>query len=259
MSEEPMILEAMHDRVHVLTFNRIAQRNAFNNAMYHRVSESLEAAAKDDDVGAVLVTGAGGAFCAGQDLSEINAQPEGEEVGFERLLDLVSRYPKPLLAAVDGLGLGLGVTFLLHCDIVWFSDRAKLKCPFVTLGVAPEAGSSFLLPETIGLQRTAEWLYTGRWMLAEEAVEVGLGLEVFAQDALMPHALGVAKTIAAMPPASLQETKALLHHARLGRVDRARELEVAAFGRRLGSPENLEAVQAFFEKRPPDFAKLRKG
>ncbi len=250
------LLEESRGGIRLLTMNRPAAKNAFNNRMYNHLADALDAAREDRDARVVVITGAGAAFSAGQDLGEMNAVPEGEPIGFERLIDALEAFDKPIVAAVNGVGVGIGFTMLLHTDINLVGESARLRLPFLPLGVVPEAGSSYLLPERVGYQRAAELVLTARWVPAAEAVSLGIALEMLPDAQLMPRALEIAGSIAALPPSAARESKALLKTAGREALARARSLEADAFRRRLGSPENLEAVRAFFEKRPPDFSKL---
>ena len=254
---DDILLTRDEGRVRVLTLNRPETKNAFNQALYLALADALRAADADGGVRAIVLTGAGDAFTAGQDLSEMAGMNEAEGViGFESLLDALAALESPLLAAVNGLGFGLGLTILLHTDINVIAEDAVLKCPFVTLGVVPEAGSSFLLPHVIGYQRTAEFLLSARTMNAAEAVELGLVLESLPRAEVLPRTLAIASGIAAQPPAAVRETRRLLRHATRDATAAARERENAEFRNRLVSPEFKEAVSAFFEKRPPNFDAL---
>ncbi len=250
------LLEAKQDGVLVLTMNRPAAKNAYNERMYNELADALVEALSDRDKRCVVLNGAPGAFSAGQDLGEMGALPKDGPVGFERLLDALQAFDKPIVAAVNGVGLGLGLTILLHTDVNLVAASARLKLPFLPLGVVPEAGSSFLLPELIGYQRAAELVLTARWMSADEAVASGLALEKLPDERLMARALELAAAIAAQPPSAVRASKRLLKADTAARVKAARARENEEFLSRLGSPENLEAVKAFFEKRPPDFSKL---
>jgi enoyl-CoA hydratase/carnithine racemase len=140
---------------------------------------------------------------------------------------------------------------------VYIGDGARLRPPFVTLGVVPEAASSYLLPVTVGWQQAAELLFTADWIDASRAVELGIASRLCAADELLPAIRRVAVRIAAQPPEAVRHTERLLLATRNEQVRAARAREDQAFVERVGTPENLEAVTAFFEKRPPDFAKLR--
>ncbi len=245
------LLEACEDGVLTLTMNRPRQKNAFSNVMWRALGDAFVAAREDDDVRAVVLTGAGDAFTAGQDLSEM-AAPTGEP-GFPHLMDALCAFDKPLLAAVNGVGVGFGFTVLLHCDVVYVSECARVKAPFVTLGVVPEAGASYLLPLQIGHQRAADLLFRADWIEAAELVELGLASRLLAPDALLAAAQETAARFAAQPLGSVRYTKRLLLEMRREGIRAARALEDQAFAVRVGSPENAEALKAFFEKRPADF------
>jgi len=259
------MLEVNDDRrVRVITFNRPDALNAFNDEMYHAAGRALEEGDRRDDVACVVLTGRGRAFSAGQDLAEMgrlgnNAEPHdfGDAgPGFPHFLDTLAAYPKPVLAAVNGIGVGIGMTLLLHVDVAFISKTARLRAPFVPLGVVPEAASSALMPMRMGNQRAALKLYTGDWITADEAVESGLALRAVEPDELMPVTLDLAHRIATMPVASLRGTKELVVASRLDAVRAARTREDLAFRSMIGQPANLEAIRAFLEKREPDFSKL---
>src|SRR5581483_11454546 len=255
MARETILEERVGGGVLLLTMNRPEKRNAFNHALYADFRDALRDAQDSDDVRVVVLTGAGQAFSAGQDFAEMSAAPPpgGEPHGFPSFVDRLASFDKPIVASVNGAGSGLGMTMLLHCDIVYVADEARLRCPFVTLGVVPEAASSFLLPLIVGFQRAAEILYTAEWIDARRAVELGIAARAFPAAELLPAALHKASEIAAHPPKAVRHTKRLLLATRDTAVHAARAREDAAFAERIGSPENLEAIRAFFEKRPPDF------
>jgi enoyl-CoA hydratase/carnithine racemase len=242
--------------VAVVVWNRPQSRNAFNQQMWREGRDTLRELLDDDTVRAVVVTGAGQAFSAGQDLGEMTlAAPDGEH-GFPGFMDTLCAFDKPLIAAVNGVGVGIGLTTLLHCDVVYVSETARLRAPFVPLGVVPEAASSFMLPLVIGHQRAAEVLFTADWIDGRRAVELGIASRLCAPAELLPTARALAARIAAGPLGALRHTKRLLLATRADQVRDARTREDRAFEERIGTPENLEAVAAFFAKRPPDFSKL---
>lgn len=245
------------DRVRLLRLQREDALNAYNDALYDAVRDALNEAAQQDDVAVVVITGAGRGFSAGTDLGELANPPsyaDGERHGFPPYIEAVERFPKPLIAAVNGIGVGIGVTLLPHCDLVFMSTKARLRAPFVNLGLTAEAGSTELLPSLIGWQRTAELIYTSRWVEGAEAVEWGLGSYLCEPDDLLPETLAMANQIATMPIPSLVGTKQLLLDARLSAVRAARERENVTFAGLLGGPANQEALAAFREKREPDFS-----
>jgi len=236
----------------VLTIDRREKRNAFDNAMYQAMTRAIAAAQADDDVRVLLITGAGETFCAGQDFSEMSAA-SGADHGFPAFLQSLLDCDKPIITAVNGAGIGLGLTMLLHTDINYIAEGARLRAPFVTLGVVPEAASSLLLPLVVGHQRAAEILFTARWIDAEESVALGLTFAVVPRARLLDTALAKATEIAAHPPGAVRHTKRLMKTWRRQATVDARQREDEAFQERLGTPENLEAIAAFFAKRAPDF------
>lgn len=256
MSSE-LILREHADSVLVLTMNRPERKNAFNHHLYKALADALSAAAADDDVHVVVVTGTGGAFSAGQDFSEMTDAPpvDSGPHGFQVLMDVLCGFDKPLIAAVNGVAVGLGMTMLLHCDVVYVAESARMRCPFVTLGVVPEAASSYLLPAIVGFQRAAEVLYTAAWIDAARALELGIATRVVPDADVLATARAKAAEIAVHPPRAVRHTKRLLLATRNEQVRAARAREDEAFAERIGSPENLEAITAFFERRPPDFRK----
>ena len=256
MARETVLEELHAGGVLLLTMNRPEKRNAFNNALYRDLRDALGDALESPAVRVVVLTGAGKGFSAGQDFAEMSAPPAyGGPHGFPAFLDRLQAFDKPLIAAVNGAGSGLGLTMLLHCDLVYVAEDARLRCPFVTLGVVPEAASSYLLPLVVGFQHAAELLYTAAWIDARRAVEIGLAARVLSDADLLPAALAKATEIAAHPPNAVRQTKRLLLATRDALVREARAREDAAFAERIGTPENLEAIAAFFEKRPADFGR----
>jgi len=257
--DAPVLRVEDDGRIRCLTLNRPDALNAFDDDLYDAVRDALRAAADDPDVAVVIISGSGRAFSAGQDLVEL-AKPrqhdDGERHGFGPFIETLESFPKPLIAAVNGIAVGIGLTLLPHCDLVLVSEKARLRAPFVSLGVTAEAGSTALLPATIGWQATARLLYTASWIEGPEAVRIGLAWRCVPEEELRSEALAVAAEIAAMPIDSLVATKQLLLASRLDAVRAARERENVSFGSLLGGPANREALKAFREKRPPDFTKL---
>jgi enoyl-CoA hydratase/carnithine racemase len=255
MTRDTVLLD-LRDGIAVVTFNRPRQRNAFNRQMWCEARDLLRELLDDPRARVVIVTGSGEGFSAGQDLSEMSAAPGHAEHPFGSFMDVLVAFDKPLLAAVNGVGVGIGLTMLLHCDVVYVAEEARLRAPFVPLGVVPEAAASYMLPLVVGYQRAAEVLYTGDWIDAERAVGLGIASRVCSREELLPALRAVAAKIAAGPPGSIRHTKRLLLATRADQVRAARAREDAGFVERVGTPENMEAIMAFFEKRPPDFSKL---
>ena len=227
-----------------------------------RAGASREASARDD-IACVVLTGTGRAFSAGQDLGEMSridptgtapSDPADAGPGFPRFIDTVAAFEKPLIAAVNGLGVGIGLTVLLHCDLVLIARGARLRAPFVPLGVVPEAAGSLLMPAVMGGQRAALALvHRASGSRAEDAVACGLALRMVEPDALLTDTMELAGRIARMPVSSLVETKRLVLAGRIDAIRAARAREDQAFARMVGAPANLEALTAFLEKREPNF------
>jgi enoyl-CoA hydratase/carnithine racemase len=211
------------------------------------VADALEEAGGDDTVHAVVLTGRGSAFSAGQDLREMaeiagGRAPADTGEGFPRLLDSLHGCPTPLFAAVNGVGVGLGFTMLAHCDIVLIDEGARLRVPFAELGVPPEAGSSYLFPARMGWQQAARVLLCSEWVNAQEAVDSGIALGVCPSGTVVDQSMALAKRVAAYPPEAVREIKALMSAAQDDAVGNARSRENEAYGRLLGSAATREAL-----------------
>jgi len=204
----------------------------------------------------VVITGAGGSFTSGNDVADFLEHPPLEDGSQAlRFLRAISTAGKPLIAGVNGLAIGVGVTMLLHCDLAYAADSASFQLPFVNLGLVPEAASSMLLPRMTGYHRAAELLLLGERFDARAAVEMGLVNSVHPADQLVPTVQAKAWALAAKPPAALRMTKALLkREAESVGVRMAQEGQ--HFAQQLRSPEAREAFQAFLERRKPDFSRF---
>ncbi len=257
---EPVLRE-LDGGVLLLTLNRPEKKNAFDDPQWDALRDALVDARVDDAVACVVVTGAGVDFSAGQDLTAFGAaaQPreDGKPSGYYGCMDALFAFDKPLLAAAKGVGVGIGATFLFACDVVYVGESVRLRLPFVSLGLVPEAASSYLLQSTIGKQRAAELFYTAEWIDAKRALETGIATRLFPDEELLPATLAVAREIAQWPVSALQETKRTLMVAHAAGIRAAREAEDAGMALQAGSPANLEAIRAFLEKRPPDFRGTR--
>ncbi|HEY9036154.1 MAG TPA: enoyl-CoA hydratase-related protein [Pseudomonadales bacterium] len=248
------ILQELSDGVLVITLNRPHRKNAFNNEQWHAFADAMESAQSNDRVNVVVITGAGGHFSSGVDLAEFGGE-EGAKP-FERASWAVMNFDKPLIAAAPGVAIGGGATLLFHCDVVYVGESLKMRLPFVNLGLVPEWASSYMLQVNIGARRAAELFYTAEWINAERAVETGIATRAYADDALLDKAKAKAAEMAQWPVRSLQETKRCLKVAHQAGIQAAVEVEMAGMQKQAGSPENIEAVMAFMEKRQPDFKKL---
>jgi len=236
--------------VKVVRLARPEKKNALTAEMYDLLTQALRDAATTDSVRAVLLIGAPGVFTAGNDLSDfLQHPPAGEESPVFRFLEVLSRFEKPLVAAVDGPAVGIGTTLLLHCDLVVAATSARFQLPFVKLGLVPEAASSLLLPRLAGLQRASEWLLLGEPFSAADAHAAGLVNRVVSADALEATALAFAEALAARPPEALRLSKKLLRAPLAADVQAVMDKESALFVERLASDEAREAFMAFLSKK----------
>ncbi len=239
--------------VRVIAFNRPGVRNAFDTTMYHEVTAALRAADADEAVGAVVLTGRGSAFTSGQDLAEMAAIATGTAVegagqGFMGLLDCLTELSVPLLAAVNGVAVGLGFTLLAHCDLVLVAADARLRVPFAELGVPPEAASSYLFPAVMGWQQAARILLTSDWVSADELVALGLALRSCDADRVLDETVHLAARVAAHPRAATRAMSSLMRAARRDAVLEANRREQGAFARLLGSAAQQGTLADFSAK-----------
>jgi enoyl-CoA hydratase/carnithine racemase len=240
-----------------ITMNRPDKKNALTAEMYQAMADALKAAEADASVRAVVIRGVEGAFTAGNDLQDfLSNPPRSKESPVFQFLAAITSAQKPLVAAVDGVAVGIGTTMLLHCDFVYASDRARFALPFVNLGLCPEAASSFLLPMVAGYQRAAKLLLLGEPFSVEEAREAGIITEVVAPESVVPSAMATARKLAERPQSSVRATKNLLKKQTQAAMIAALNEESDTFTRMLGEPAAKEAFSAFLGKRKPDFSKL---
>jgi enoyl-CoA hydratase/carnithine racemase len=252
------------DRVRVLTLDRPDALNAFNEALYDALTDALADALADPAVAVVVLTGAGRAFCAGTDLLEMAQRVTDPAFvpgrhGFVGLVDALIAFDKPLLLAINGLGLGIGTTIIGLSDLAFMSATARLRCPFTDLAVAPEAASSYTFPTLLGRQRAAWVLLSSEWLSADDCRDLGLVFRVCPPDELLDTTMQHARLLAAKPISSLRATKRLMTGNDREAIAAAREGENAAFQELMAGPANQEALAAFAEKRAPDFTKLPPG
>jgi len=247
------ILTSVQDRILTITFNRPDKKNAITAAMYAAMADAMEDANENDDVRAILFNANGDAFTAGNDLIDFRDNPpRGPETGVARFLRQLVLSRKPLVAAVNGVAVGVGFTMLLHCDIVYMSETAQLQAPFVDLALVPEASSSLLLPARIGQAKAAEIFMLGKRVSAAEADLMGIASQVFPAGDLAAAAQKAAVALSKKAPESLRQTKQLMR-GDLDVLSKRMLEESELFGERLKSPELVEAVMAFLQKREPDF------
>jgi len=254
-----LIVSEQHERVVLLRINRPDKKNALMDAMYRALAERIAAADADPGVRVLVLTGTADSFTAGNDMVDfLNQKGAFETSGAHLFMRTLLDFRKPALAAVNGLAVGVGVTLLLHCDFVYAAASATFRMPFVSIGIAPEFSSSYLLPALLGQRRAAELLYTGEKFDAHAAHVAGLVNAVVPDAALLEHTLAQARKLAAQPPAALRTCKKLLRDALRDPTLQAFEREVTELNRMIrDNPEAMEAMTAFMQKRKPDFSKFK--
>lgn len=257
MSESPEVRIESSDRVLTIALARPAKKNALTLAMYDAMTAALVRARDDAEIRVVLVRGSEGCFTAGNDLLDfMQKPPTSADSPVGRFLEVLVQYPKPIVAAVEGIAIGVGTTMLLHCDLVYATATTRFQLPFVPLGLGPEAGSSLLLAQLCGHQRAAELLLLGEPFDGERAAALGLVNRLVEPESLHAFARERATTLATLPPASIRLTKRLLRAPVRAALEAAMDDEATAFFERLRSPEAAEAMSAFFAKRKPDFSRF---
>ena len=242
--------------VATIRLNRPEKKNAISLAMYQAMTAALKAAAEDPAVRVAVIRG-GDDFSAGNDIADFLAA--GGDAGLKPILDFLdalSAFPKPVIAGVRGSAIGIGTTLLLHCDVVLATASARFALPFVQLGLVPEAASSLLLPAVAGRLKASWWLLTGEGFDAEAALDAGLITRLIGETTLDAEIDAAASRLAALPPAAVRQTKALLRAPQEAAVREAMTREVQAFAAQLKSAEAKEAFTAFLEKRKPDFSRF---
>jgi enoyl-CoA hydratase/carnithine racemase len=248
----------LNDGILVVTLQRPDKKNALTGAMYNAMTAALDRADVDPSVKVVLFQGDGDSFTAGNDLADFAAQAKSnsdEEGPAFRFIKALGRASKPLVAAVQGNAVGVGTTMLLHCDLVYLADTARLITPFVNLALVPEAASSWLLPARIGHVRAYQMFALGEPMDAATAVACGLANAVVPVGEVRQKAMTAAVTLTKRPAGSLSATKKLMRD--FERIQAQISEESVLFKQRLKTPEAREAFAAFAERRPPNFASVQ--
>ena len=256
MTESPILTTLDDGGVFTVTLNRPEKKNAFNKAQWLGLRDALNEARERNDISAVVLTGAGKDFSSGVDLTEL-VDTGDEPQPFDLFFDALLAFDKPLLAAVRGVAIGIGATVLFHCDMVYVGESLRLSYPFARLGLVMEAASSYLMQVCIGPQRAAELLFTSEWIDARRALETGIAVRVYPDEALLIKVQEKAREIAQWPLTALREIKRCLKLFRKDGIKAAKAAEDEGMRKLVGSPENIEAITAFMEKRRPDFKKLK--
>ncbi|MFC6672091.1 enoyl-CoA hydratase [Marinobacterium aestuariivivens] len=256
MNDE-VLAERREAGIFLIRLNRPARKHALTEAMYVELTRLLDEASRDTAVRVLMIAGDAESFCAGNDLEDfVLHPPRDEDSPVFRFLRALNRLEKPLIAVVNGHAVGIGTTLLLHCDLAYASAGARFKLPFVSLGCCPEGGSSLLLPRTLGQRQAAELLLLGETFGAEKARELGLINAVTGAPDAFAEALDAARRLAMQPPAALRLTKRMMKAANAETLDEVLVEEARRFCACLQGEEAAEALQAFVEKRSPDFSRF---
>jgi len=250
------VLYAVADGVATVTLNRPEAMNAWTPQLSDELTMALGAADTDDSVRAIVITGAGKAFCAGADLGGGEEGFRGGEAG---TYDGPRRWPhhtsKPVIAAINGHAVGVGITYPMLADIRIASETAKIQYAMVRRGILPELGSHVILPRIIGFSRAAELLLTGRMLSGAEAAELGLVSRAVPAEQVLPAAMEIARDIAQnTAPVSVALAKRMMWEGLNAGVDEMIAAEGRIINRLASSPDSVEGVRAFFEKRTPQWS-----
>ncbi len=251
------VVTEVRDRVARVQLARPEKKNALTADMSLALADAFARADEDAAVRAILVEGTPECFSSGNDLKDfLERPPHGLDAPPFQFLHRIAAARKPVVAAVAGPAVGIGTTLLLHCDLVYAAPSAHFQLPFVALGLVPEAASTLLLPMIAGYQRAAELLLLAQPFGAERALAAGIVTEIVPEAELSAHARRAALALAALPAASVRLTKDLMTRRHAEAVPDQMAEEARLFGERLASPEALEAMTAFLEKRKPDFGRF---
>ncbi|MCB2114096.1 MAG: enoyl-CoA hydratase [Parvularculaceae bacterium] len=247
-----LVATELDARVLTVTMNRADKKNALTHDMYSAIAGALERAHGDGRIRCVILTGAGDSFTAGNDLSDFAAgMPQGKPP-VVRFLEAIVNCDKPVMAAVNGPAVGVGLTMLLHADLIYASEKATFRSPFPHVGVVPEAASSMLLPLAVGNAWANDIFLGGRVLTAAEALSAGLVSRVFPAASFMEECRKIASTVAAQAPNAMLQTKRLIRANRESVLERMRK-EGAIFNEQLKSPEFMIAAAAYMQRRLPEF------
>ncbi|HEX9745080.1 MAG TPA: enoyl-CoA hydratase [bacterium] len=244
-----------------ITFNRPDVLNSFNMSMALEVQEALKECRDNSEIRAILITGEGRAFCAGQDLAEAvppdgSPGPEIEDIvktSYNPVIRLIRGIEKPVICAVNGVAAGAGANIALACDFVFASDAASFIQAFVKIGLIPDSGGTWTLPRLVGLQRATALTMLGEKLSASDAHSIGLIYKVVEAEKLLPEASGLAEYLATQPTYGIGLTKRALNKSFENSLEEQLDLEMDLQGQAGKSHDYLEGVKAFQEKRAPEF------
>ena len=252
------ILSELKEKVMVISLNRADKFNSFNREMALQLQDALDEAEANENVRAIVLTGIGKAFCAGQDLSEA-IDPNGPGIAkivsehYNPIILKIRKIEKPIIAAVNGVAAGAGANIALACDIVTATNSASFIQAFSKIGLIPDSGGTFFLPRLIGFQRATALMMTGDKVMALEALQMGMIYKVFADDTFMQDVLAFANNLSNMPTKGLGLTKRLLNESVYNTHEKQLVSEGLVQVEAANSYDYSEGVNAFLEKRKPEF------
>jgi len=249
-SPDANILYHKQNAVFTVEIHRPEKKNALTQTMYKAMAHGIEQADADEEVNVILLRGAENCFTSGNDVNDFVNAPAGDgESASVVFMRAISRAKKPVIAAVGGLAIGIGTTMLFHCDLVYAAEDSYLQLPFSRLGLCPEAGSSYLLPQMIGHQRASELLLLGERFSARQAREYGIVNEVLPSAGYLEHATNKAVELAKLPSESVQVSKALIKRQQQPTLDSVITEELEHFSRLVQSAEAQAILKAFLSKK----------
>lgn len=249
------IKAVVEEKILSLTIDRVDKKNALDLAMYQALANAVESANDDDNIRVILIKGAGDSFCSGNDIKDFLKNPPADESSpVLQFVRAMINAEKPIVAAVNGIAVGIGVTMLLHCDLVYAVEEARFQMPFVNIGLCPEAGSTHILPALMGHQKASELLLLGNMFDVDTAIDVGIVNHKVKLPELEKITKDVVLKISKQPPAAIKTTKKLLRAAMHEQIQMAAGRENQSFIPMLNGAECKEALTAFMEKRPADFS-----
>jgi len=256
-SSTPLILVHQDERVLYINLNRPERKNALSLAMYSALADVINAANDDASVRVLALAGTAEFFTSGNDLLDFMNEPTiHDNHPVVRFMRALQSSAKPVVAIVSGHAIGIGTTLLLHCDLVYVANDARLQLPFVNLGLCPEYASSYLVPRLVGHQKAAELFLLGEPFSGAVAAQLGIATAAVPLNELTAYAKAKITRLANQPPAAVQRSKALLKQTNNNTVEAALQAEFLGFAEGLNSEECKESVTAFFEKRAPDFSRF---
>jgi 2-(1,2-epoxy-1,2-dihydrophenyl)acetyl-CoA isomerase len=253
------ILYEQVEQVAQITLNRPDRRNALNAQLNEDLLAAFNHARDNDNVRAIVLTGAGKGFCAGADLSGFSQRPTAEQVyesilnSYQPLMGLITTIEKPVIAAVNGVAAGAGAALALACDLLVMAEDASIMMAFSNIGLVPDAGACWFLLRQVGYSRAYQIAIEGERISAARCLEFGLTNKVASPEQLLPQALAWAHKLAKRPTLALGLTKHALHHAAQNDLASTIEYEARLQKQTIPSHDHLEGVKAFAERRPPEF------